>query len=159
MSIINLGMQCIGVMCSKVSDNTEKVIEKCKNLKHIRKGCSDLKEEILESVKPAKELIASVMQRLKLKGKKFEFFSSSSDQEMPSLWGVLLDIELLLTRNDITKACLLKLPSLQKFMEHCCTFRKYSITIKKCGKNNCTLCKPVQMDKDLCKGLSNVHVN
>ena len=70
---------------------------------------------------------------------------------MQSFWDILLDIEPLLTRDDTTKACLLKLPSLQKFMEHCCTFRKYSITIKKCGEDNCTLCKLVQMDKDLFK--------
>ena len=56
---------------SKVSDNTDKIIEKCKNLKQIRKGCSDIKEEILKSVKPTKEFIANVMQRLELKGKKF----------------------------------------------------------------------------------------
>ena len=31
---------------------------------------------------------------------------------------------------------------MQEFLEHCCTARHYSFTIKKCGKPACTICRP-----------------
>ena len=31
---------------------------------------------------------------------------------------------------------------LQEFLEHCCTSRHYSFTIKKCGESTCTICRP-----------------
>ncbi|CAG8854240.1 37007_t:CDS:1, partial [Gigaspora margarita] len=33
-------------------------------------------------------------------------------------------------------------PFLKKFYDHCCTMRHYSFTIKKCGKDNCSICRP-----------------
>src|SRR6266496_6742363 len=31
---------------------------------------------------------------------------------------------------------------LQEFLEHCCTSKHYSFTIKKCGESTCTICHP-----------------
>ena len=153
MSIVNLGLQCIGIMRSKISDDAEKSIKKCNNLKQIREKCSVFKKDVILSVTPTKELIASILRRLELKGKKFEVFDSAPEEEIRRLWNILLTLEASLLPDDTNQACLSKFHSLKKFIEHCCTFRKYSITIKKCGKEECSLCRPIQMDPDVFKGL------
>ena len=34
---------------------------------------------------------------------------------------------------------------LKKFYDHCCRTRHYFFSIKKCGKDDCEVCKPVWM--------------
>ena len=148
MSIVNLGLQCIGIARKKVSTEAEKHIASCKNLKELRANCSEFKKDIEESIAPAKELIASVLNRLELKGKKFDVFNSASAEEIKSYWNVLLTLEESLSPSDTNQKCLKNFPSLQRFIEHCCSFRKYSVTIKKCGKEGCSLCLPIQMPSE-----------
>ena len=145
MSIINLGIQCIGIMRERMGEEFETCLRKCNSLKHIRKECSDFKEDVRNSLAPTKELIASVLRRLQLKGKNFQVFSSASDKEIEDFWDVLLTIEASLTRCDTTQVSLKKFHSLQYFISHCCTFNKYSLTIKKCGEKDCSCCSPVKM--------------
>ena len=145
MSIINLGIQCIGIMRERMGEEFETCLRKCNGLKHIRKECSDFKEDVRNSLAPTKELIASVLRRLQLKGKNFQVFSSASDKEIEDFWDVLLTIEASLTRCDTTQVSLKKFHSLQYFISHCCTFNKYSLTIKKCGEKDCSCCSPVKM--------------
>lgn len=57
MSIVNLGMQCIGVMRSKVSAEAEACIEKSNTMKQIRENCASIRNEIGKSISPAKELL------------------------------------------------------------------------------------------------------
>jgi hypothetical protein len=152
MSIVNLGMQCVGVMRSKGSDVFENVLEKCNNLKEIRQSCSLFKEELAESIKPTKELIASVLKRLELKGKKFEVFESAQDEEIKNFWKILQTIDCNLTTEDTTQRSKEKLTALQNFISHCCIFHKYSLTIKKCGSDSCSICLPVRMPPEMFKG-------
>ena len=49
-------------------------------------------------VTPTKELIASILRRLELKGKKFEVFDSAPDEEIRRLWNILLTLEASLAR-------------------------------------------------------------
>ena len=100
----------------------------------MRAGCADHKFAIAETLEPVKELLKDVLQRLGLKGEKFEVLPSASEADINELFEVLLNVEAMLTREDTCKKSLEKLPSLKKFIEHCCVFTKYSITIKKCGK-------------------------
>lgn len=70
MSIVNIGMQCIGIMREKGGDEQfEKVVGKCNSLKDLRHQCSQYKSDIISSLKPAKDLIANIITRLELKGK------------------------------------------------------------------------------------------
>ena len=54
MSILNLGMQCIGLMREKCEDHIEKALENCKTLKDIRNYCSYNKSDIANSLKAPK---------------------------------------------------------------------------------------------------------
>ena len=120
-------------MRSKSNESVEKLLRKCTSLKSIRANCSSFQCDIVQSLSPAKELIVDVLKRLQLKGKKCDVFQGASDDKISEFWKVLLTIENSLQRVDTSQASLSKYPSLQHFIAHCCTFRRYAITIKKCG--------------------------
>ena len=153
MSVINLGLQSVGVMRAKGGEDLEKALLKCSSLKKIRMECAAYKEDVKLSLSPTKELISNVLKRLELKGKKFEIFNSASDEEISELWDCLLTIDQSLSQDiSISQSTLKGFPSLVEFISHCCTFHKYSLTIKKCGKSSCTVCTPVKMDPEVFKG-------
>ena len=37
---------------------------------------------------------------------------------------------------------------LKLFFSHCCQFRHYSFSIKKCGEDGCEICRPVRMPRE-----------
>ena len=153
MSILNLGLQCIGVMREKNEEKFEKKIDRCNSLKEIRHSCSDYKSEVANSLKPPKELIASIVVRLELKEKKFKVFESASEEEIEEFFKVLLKIESSISRQDTTQKSIEPLSSLHAFMKQHCVFRKYSMTIRKCGKGECQFCSPVQMPRETFEGI------
>ena len=156
MSVLNIGLQSVGVMRAKVGDNLEKALVKCSSLKEIHVEWAHYKEDVKLSLSPTKELISDVLKRLELKRKKFEIFNSASDEEISDLWDCLLKIDRSLSQDvNISQSTLKSFPSLVEFISHCCTFRKYSLTIKKCGKSDCTICTPVNMDPEVFKGMNN----
>ena len=69
MSIVNLGMQCIGIMREKMGDDFEQAVKNANNLKDIRKNCSEMKHDVSKSLESSKYLIGSIVTRLELKGK------------------------------------------------------------------------------------------
>ena len=58
----------------------------------------------------------------------------------------LQTVDTTLTRDDTTKAIKDK-PDLQAFFNHCCQVRHYSFLIKKCGEDDCSICKPLRMPR------------
>jgi hypothetical protein len=153
-SVVNLGLQCVGVMRAKMSDEFEKVISGCNNLKDLRAGCKGYEDGVRGALAPAKELLSNIFKRLELKGKSFEIFESATSQEIEEFWNILLSVDASINSTNVTKASLAKFKSLNQFISHCCTFRRYSITIKKCGDNLCSICKPVKMPQDVFSGMS-----
>src|SRR6266540_1869365 len=70
MSILNLGMQSIGLMRVKMSEECENIINTCNNIEDIRekaKESSQLENELLESLQPTIELLSSIFERQSLK--------------------------------------------------------------------------------------------
>ena len=61
MAIVNLGIQCIGIMRSKGCNEFEGCISKCNSLNDIRESCMELKKEITDSLKQPKDLLASIL--------------------------------------------------------------------------------------------------
>lgn len=146
MSIVNLGLQCVGMMRREGSNNFERSVKNANNLEEVRKATSDCKEEVKESLKPALQLLRDITSRLKLKGESFIPVESADNQEIEDFWEVLLLVEDSLQQSDSAKAILSSRPKLKEFLEHCCQQRHYSFCIKKCGNNSCTICLPVRMD-------------
>ena len=71
-----------------------------------------------------------------------------------------LQVDSLLTKDCTSKESIKNLSSLNNFINHCCVFTKYFLTIKKCGQSDCFICKPVRMPTDTFTGwhICNVHM-
>ena len=111
-------------------------------LRTFKKNCSELRSDCLKS---SNDLICSIITFLELKRKMFQVFQSASDAEMDSF----LKSEPLLMKDYTTHKDLESLSSLQSFILNCCSYQKYSITIKKCGKDDCSICFPIRMSSDV----------
>ena len=76
MSILNLGLQSVGLMRKECTPSAEAVLKNCNSLQQIRSavaGVPSLAGEIADSVEPVKLLITDLFQRLGLKGKKLRW--------------------------------------------------------------------------------------
>ena len=147
MSTVNLGMQCVGLMRKKGTDNYEREASKCNSLSDLRKAAiksDSFRQESLDSVEPVKLLLSDLFQRLQLKGEKFKLHSSALEAGIDDLWGFITEIEPLFQSSDkLQKASLISKPRLAEFIDHCCRRRHYYFEILKCGEESCVLCRPV----------------
>ena len=152
MSIVNLGLQCVGLMRGKMSEEHEKAIEHCNSLAQLRevsKKKNAVIPAILDSIAPVKILLTDIMHRLELHGNKFQTYCAASDESLKSLWSELIGVDQALDYGGCyRKASLEKYPGVVEFLKHCCQSRHYSFAIKKCGQHACTICKPVRMPSD-----------
>ena len=146
MSILNMGFQGIGVVREETRFEDE--LKGCSSLKDIRALADkvpELKDAVLESVTPTRDLIKTVIQRLKLKGTSFTPFESCSEEEVMQLWNNILKVDDTLTTADRTQQQAKSKEQLQAFMKTHCQARHYSFSIKKCGLVSCRVCKPPRL--------------
>ena len=154
MSVINLGLQCIGMMRTAGSIEFEKAIKNANSLKVLRKATEENhRDDVKASLSSPLNLLKTITERLELKEKPFSVFDSATDDEITAFWEVLNLIDDSLTINDTSKSVLDKKEKLKSFYDHCCQVRHYSFCIKKCGVLTCEICKPVRMDSELFKGM------
>ncbi|UZO16311.1 uncharacterized protein OCT59_007700 [Rhizophagus irregularis] len=76
-----------------------------------------------------------------LKDEPFETFTAASETEMERFWETIQLVDGSVTNEDCTAEHIKQRPLLQEFLEHCCTAKHYSFTIKKCGEPSCTICR------------------
>ena len=76
MSVVNLGLQSIGLMRKEMNTDAEKALRNCNSLKQVRSTGEQYKKEITESILQPIDLLSGIMQRLELKGKHFEVRSA-----------------------------------------------------------------------------------
>lgn len=101
--ILNIGLQAVGLMRSKMSDDMEGVLRTCNTMEEIRKEVRDkqaLKEALQDSIEPVKLLLMSIFQRLELKNKPFSTFCAATEHEIEGFFDILRNIEPNLTRKD-----------------------------------------------------------
>ena len=93
-------------------------------------------------------MLNDITQRLELKGKPFQIQEGCSENQVESFWKILQEVEPALTPADTLWEKIKDMGSLQAFYSHCCQMRHYAFCIKKCGKDDCGMCKPVRMKKE-----------
>jgi hypothetical protein len=106
MSILNLGMQSIGLMREKMSDDLENLMKKCNSMEEIRTHSnneSQLKNELINSLQTPINLMEGIFERLLLKDEPFLTYKSATEEEIKNLWKCLLEIEDSLDMDDRTK--------------------------------------------------------
>ena len=153
MSVLNLGMQSVGLARRQLEEEVETKILRCTTMSQVRELAlkdPSIKESLLDSVSPVKVTLADIAQRLELKGKKFSVGAAASEAEISDLWSQLKEIDPefdlcptdKIPRKKVTQ-------NLQAFLKHCCRERHYFFDIKKCGNAACTICKPPRLPSDL----------
>lgn len=88
MSILNLGLQSVGLMREQGSEQAEQGLKNCNNLTQIRAAVannSNLAGEISDSIEPVKILLSDIFQRLHLKDKAVKVSPSATQTRMEEL--------------------------------------------------------------------------
>ena len=144
MSIVNLGLQSVGLVRKEMDEKHERLVAKDGSMKEIRKLSlkhPDLKEAAMDSVASAKILLSQVLSRLQLN---FSLFVPVTQDDMDSLWSAIHSIDETVTPS-VTKASLPNHLPVQKFMDHYFRKHHYFFEIRKCGSADCDICKPVRL--------------
>jgi hypothetical protein len=146
MTILNLGLQSVGIMRQKTL-SFEEALKLCSNVASIRalgEKNPDLKLEVLDAIAPMKALLQGIFMRLHLKDHKYETFEAASKFEMDELWKNILSVDDTITRETTTKAGIQKKDKFQDFLKQHCKVRHYMFSVKKCNTSSC-VCKPPRL--------------
>jgi hypothetical protein len=160
MSVINLGLQCVGLARAEMPQQFEEETSKCCTLKEIRRiACrvEGFSAAVQDSLSPVKILLSDILCRLQFNDSFLKMFSASSPSEISDFWSALLAIDSTL-KEDIqyTKKKFSECTSALQFIDHCCCSSHYAFDILKCGKSDCTICKPVRLPLDIFNKLSHL---
>jgi hypothetical protein len=110
----------------------------------------NIKETTADSLSPVKCLLSSIFQRLQLKEKKVECYTSATLVEIEDMWETLRLMDSTITSSEKwVKKKLSAHQKLKEFIEHCCQQRHYSFCIKKCGQPTCDICRPPRLPPDV----------
>lgn len=103
MSILNLGLQCVGLMRQEMDVELEEIMSKCNSMNDIRKMAEktpSLKEGLKQSLNPMITLLNDVFERLQLKDENFKTFEAASELDIDILWNSMLRLDPTLTKDD-----------------------------------------------------------
>jgi len=106
MSILNIGLQSVGVMRQK-RQSFEEALKQCNNLMSIHGFGEEnptLEEEVLDAVAPMKALLQGIFIRLHLADHRFETFEAATKLAMEELWKNILAVDATINPEDTTKA-------------------------------------------------------
>jgi len=159
MSILNLALNCVGLMRREMSQEFENYIKSCNTMNNIRASAvkhEGLHEAFADSLEPVKILLSGLFSRLSLKGKQFKIFQAATDEEISVLWGFIRAIDGSIGEDDKSAADLKGKKSLEEFVDHCCISRHYFFVIKKCGSQNCSICSPPRSPADIFASLHQI---
>ncbi|CAG8633361.1 11116_t:CDS:2 [Ambispora leptoticha] len=129
MSILNLGLQSVGLMRTKMNDQSEKLISKVGTMNDIRKTAKEnngFKEDLIESLKTPISMIRDMFSRQSLKNEPFETFNAASEIEMEKLWETILLLDDNVPYENFTAADI----------------------NQKCGESSCTICRPPRCSQE-----------
>ena len=158
MSLLNMGLQSVGLMRKEMSTEDESIISGCNSLAALRHAAErnpHIREVCVDSIEPVKILLHDVFGRISLKGKVIEGFSVATEQDIAEFEKGLLEVDETVTIGEkLKKASLDDHQKLNAFYNHCCQLRHYSFCIKKCGKLDCDICKPPRLPSEVFEKLA-----
>ena len=157
MSILNLGLQCVGLARSKMGDEFEKEVAKCSNLSELRQHLEGMKADVDDSLSPVKILLCTLFCRLKLHDQFIGTFTSASTSELSHFWSAIIALDNTLTEHGVYRQDTMNRHSqIMEFIDHCCQCSHYTFDILECGKESCTICRPVCLPLNIFKTLHHI---
>ncbi len=152
MSILNLGLQCVGLARAEMPEAFENEVAKCNTLSEIRRIASRVngfESVVKDSLSPVKVLLSDIFSRLQLHENYIKLFHSASVQEISDFWSALIAVDATLTEGaQYTKKKFANYTSALEFIRHCCLATHYAFDILKCGSDACCICKPIRLPAD-----------
>lgn len=111
-------------------------------------------EAVKDSLSPVQVKLSQIFQRLCYKENNIQIFQSASEPEINHFWHSMIELDNTLEQaKHYTHENVADHDRLSVFLKHCCKIEHYSFSIVKCGKSNCTICKPVNLPDDIFKSL------
>ena len=105
MSVLNLGLQSVGLMRTEMNGESEKLMSKCGTMNEIHKVAeenSTLKGDLIASLQAPINLVCSVFNRQFLKDEPFETFTAALETEMERFWETIQLVDDSVTNEDRT---------------------------------------------------------
>ena len=99
MSILNIGLQCVGVM-RKETESFEESLKQCNNLSAIRslgEKQPSLAGEVNNALEPMKALLQGIFTRLSIKGHSFSTFTAASTTDIDEMMKHILHVDCTVT--------------------------------------------------------------
>ena len=151
MSILNLGLQCVGLARAKMPKELEKEVAKCSTIADIRSRLRGKELEVQDSLSPVIILLNDIFTRLKLHNGFIQSFFSATSAEISDFWSAIMCIDATLSEDAVYRRDTMKdHPKMLEFINHCCQAGHYSFDILKCGEVSCT---PTRLPLDFFKKL------
>jgi hypothetical protein len=150
MSVLNLGLQSVGVMRQEMPRGFEKQISGLNTMADTRNKImkdNGLKNEIDSSIKPVTDLLGSTLGRLSWKGKQIKIQDAASELEIDALFDILKNLEPNFDKQNMQQKHLKNYAVLQKFLETHCQRHHYLFTMKRCKDQDCAVCSISSDDK------------
>lgn len=146
MSILNLGLQCVGLARAQMPQEFEDEVAKCNNLSSLRNHLSGKELVVQDSLSPVKILLCSLFSRLKLHDEFIHTFASATDDELSDFWSTIISLDTTLSEKGVYRQETMdKHTKVLEFISHCCQSNHYTFDVLKCGKADCKLCLPVRL--------------
>ncbi len=151
MSILNMGMQSVGLMRAKLDEDFEQLLKPASSLADIRELANHhpgLSDKVQQSLQPCIALMNNVFERLHLKDEAVTTHGAATDEEIDELWTAMQDVDKELKKSETTQKATKDRAGLEHFLQHCCVRRHYFFEIKKCGDQQCTTCGPTVLPSE-----------
>ena len=157
MSLLNIGLQAVGIMREKKSDQFEAALKSANSMEDIRKIATKtekFKEEFISSMLPPIELIKSTFSGLELKGVPVQSLEAASEEDIERLFAKIITVDSSVQKSDTQNRDLSKRKKLQEYLDHLCVHRHYYFSIRKCGATDCTMCSVPRLPPEVFQQLS-----
>ena len=105
MSILNLGLQSVGLMQAKMNDESENLMNKYDTMNEIRKIAEEnptLREDLIASLQAPIDLISGVFNCQSLKDEPFETYKAASEIEIERFWETIQLVDESIIRENCT---------------------------------------------------------
>ena len=105
MSVLNLGLQSIGLIRAEMNDESEKLISKCGIMNEIHKAAEEnptLKGDLIASLQTPIHLVNNIFNRQSLKDEPFKTFTAASETEIERFWETIQLVDDSVTYEDRT---------------------------------------------------------
>ena len=95
MSVVNLGLQSVGLMWQQTNEEFETIISKCNSMEQLRQAAKRnpaLKEKVLDSIEPVKIMLTDIITRLQWNKIPIEVHSSATEIDIREVWKTVEEI-------------------------------------------------------------------